>query len=183
MSLKYRLLIYINSLLLIAIFIGITAIIASAQKNVRQEILSTQSLAVFAIENGIKKNPEIYLFQEEEESLGLANLNELRHLKIQFFDKNNQLRDQTSSDLSILNIPPKWFISVMEDFSTILPEKKININMREAIANYLYNYARGKVHYSIEVWAPSGGSNYNLIGGGYSLEGESDGAFTISQGG
>ena len=62
--------------------------------------------------------------------MGLANLNELRHLKIQFFDKNNQLRDQTSSDLSILNIPPKWFISVMEDFSTILPEKKININRR-----------------------------------------------------
>lgn len=60
---------------------------------------------------------------------------------------------------------------------------EININMREAIANYLYNYARGKVHYSIEVWTPSGGSNYNLIGGGYSLEGESDGAFTISQGG
>lgn len=151
MSLKYRLLIYINSLLLIAIFIGITAIIASAQKNVRQEILSTQSLAVFAIENGIKKNPEIYLFQEEEESLGLANLNELRHLKIQFFDKNNQLRDQTSSDLSILNIPPKWFISVMEDFSTILPEKKININMRGKDFGYILINPEPMYEYS-EIW-------------------------------
>ena len=61
MSLKLRLVTYINSLLLIAVFIGLTAIILSAQKNVRQEILSTQSLAVFAIENGIEKNPEIYL--------------------------------------------------------------------------------------------------------------------------
>ena len=55
MSLKYRLLIYINSLLLIAVLIGLAAIITSTQKNVRQEILSTQSLAIFAIENGIKK--------------------------------------------------------------------------------------------------------------------------------
>ena len=96
MSLKYRLLIYINSLLLIAVLIGLAAIITSAQKNVRQEILSTQSLAIFAIENGIKKNPEIYLFQEQGETFGLSNLNELRHLNIQFYDQENQLRDQTS---------------------------------------------------------------------------------------
>ena len=64
MSLKFRLLFYINFLLLIAIFTGLAAIITSAQNNVRQEILSTQSLAVFAIENGIKKNPEVYLLKE-----------------------------------------------------------------------------------------------------------------------
>ena len=115
---------------MISVIIGISVIIASAQKNVRQEILSTQSLAIFAIENGIEKNPEIYLFQEEGQTLGLANLNELRHLKIQFFDAKNQLRDQTSSDLSMLNFPPKWFISIIEDFSTILPEKRISIKIR-----------------------------------------------------
>ena len=104
MSLKYRLLIYINSLLLIAILIGLAAIITSTQKNVRQEILSTQSLAIFAIENGIKKNPEIYLFQEQGETFGLSNLNALRHLNIQFYDQENQLRDQTSSYLSKTNL-------------------------------------------------------------------------------
>ena len=72
MSLKFRLLIYINLLLLVAIFIGLFAIISSAKNNVRQEILSTQSLAVFAIENGIEKNPEIYLRQEKEGSLGIG---------------------------------------------------------------------------------------------------------------
>ena len=66
MSLKSRLLIYINLLLLVAVFIGLAAIIFSAQNNVRQEILSTQSLAVFAIENGIEKNPEIYFSQEKK---------------------------------------------------------------------------------------------------------------------
>ena len=151
MSLKFRLLIYINLLLLVVIFIGLVAIISSAKNNVRQEILSTQSLAVFAIENGIKKNPEIYLRQEKEGSLGLANLNELRHLKIQFFNKNNQLRDQTSSDLSMLTIPPNWFISIMEDFSTILPEKRINIKIEEKEFGYILINPEPTYEYS-EIW-------------------------------
>jgi len=151
MSLKFRLLIYINLLLLVAIFIGIAAIISSAQNNVRQEILSTQSLAVFAIENGIVKNPEIYLRQENEDSLGLANLNELRHLKIQFFNKNNQLRDQTSSDFSMLNIPPNWFISFMDDFSTILPEKRINIKIEGIELGYILINPEPTYEYS-EIW-------------------------------
>ena len=151
MSLKFRLLIYINSLLLVAVIIGISAIIASAQKNVRQEILSTQSLAVFAIENGIERNPEIYLFQEEGQALGLANLNELRHLKIQFFDAKNQLRDQTSSNLSTLDLAPKWFISIMEDFSTALPEKKININIRGKKFGYILINPEPMYEYS-EIW-------------------------------
>ena len=151
MSLKFRLLIYINSLLLVAVIIGISAIIASAQKNVRQEILSTQSLAVFAIENGIERNPEIYLFQEEGQTLGLANLNELRHLKIQFFDAKNQLRDQTSSNLSTLDLAPKWFISIMEDFSTALPEKKININIRGKKFGYILINPEPMYEYS-EIW-------------------------------
>jgi len=130
MSLKYRLLIYINSLLLIAILIGLAAIITSTQKNVRQEILSTQSLAIFAIENGIKKNPEIYLFQEQGETFGLSNLNALRHLNIQFYDQENQLRDQTSSYLSKTNLPPVWFISLMENFSSVMAEKRIDIKLR-----------------------------------------------------
>ena len=65
MSLKLRLLIHINALLLVTILIGLSVIMIVSQKNVREEILSTQSLAVFAIEKGIQKNPEFYLFQEK----------------------------------------------------------------------------------------------------------------------
>ena len=119
MSLKSRLLIYVNLFFLIAIFIGLAAIILSAKNNVRQEILSTQSLAFFAIENGIKKNAEIYFSQEKNASLGLSKLNELRHLNIKFFNTNDQLIEQTSSGLSILTSPPNWFISILEKFSTI----------------------------------------------------------------
>ena len=102
MSLKSRLLIYVNLLLLVAIFTGLAAIILAAQNNVRQEILSTQSLAVFAIEKSIEKNAEVYFSQEKKVSLGLTNLKDLRHLKIKFFNTNKQLLEQTSSDLSIL---------------------------------------------------------------------------------
>lgn len=151
MSLKFRLLTYINLLLLVAVTIGISVIIASAQKNVRQEILSTLSLATFAIENGIKKNPEIYLFQNEVDTIGLANLNELRHLRIQFFDSSDQLRDQTSSDLSTISLPPSWFIDIIEKFSTVIPEKKINIKIRGKNSGYILIYPEPLYEYS-EIW-------------------------------
>jgi two-component system sensor histidine kinase UhpB len=95
MSLKTRLIIYINSLLFLTILIGSIGLMVSAKKNVRDEVLSTQSLAIFAIENGIKKNPEIYLFQEEGEPFGFSKLLNLRHLKIEYYDENRYLRDQT----------------------------------------------------------------------------------------
>ena len=151
MSLKSRLLIYVNLLLLVAIFTGLAAIIFSAQNNVRQEILSTQSLAVFAIEKGIEKNAEVYFSQEKKVSLGLTNLKDLRHLKIKFFNTNKQLLEQTSSDLSILNKPPNWFISIMERFSKTLPEKKININIRDKKIGHILINPEPMYEYS-EIW-------------------------------
>ena len=59
---------------------------------------------------------------------------------------------------------------------------EININMRKAIANYLYTIAGqgiAKVHYSIQVFDP----NNVLIGGAYALENSSDGAGTVQQAG
>ncbi len=56
MSLKSQLLIYINSLLLIATFIGLMTIMMVTQKNVREEVLSTMSLAEFAIDQELKES-------------------------------------------------------------------------------------------------------------------------------
>ena len=151
MSLKSRLLIYVNLFFLIAIFIGLAAIILSAKNNVRQEILSTQSLAFFAIENGIKKNAEIYFSQEKKASLGLSKLNELRHLNIKFFNTNDQLIEQTSSGLSILTSPPNWFISILEKFSTILPGQKINIKLKDKEIGYISINPEPMYEYS-EIW-------------------------------
>ena len=50
---------------MIATLIGLMTIMMVTQKNVREEVLSTMSLAEFAIEQGVKKNPDFYLFQRE----------------------------------------------------------------------------------------------------------------------
>ena len=91
MSLKSQLLIYINTLLLIATLIGLLTIMMVTKKNVREEVLSTMSLAEFAIEQGVKKNPDFYLFQRENNELGISELSEIRHLRIQFFTKDDIL--------------------------------------------------------------------------------------------
>ncbi|MEK9933019.1 MAG: hypothetical protein VW549_06375, partial [Methylophilaceae bacterium] len=123
MSLKNRLTLYINSLLVVAMIIGIAGIMLAAKKNVRDEILSTQSLAVFAIENGIKKNPDFYLFQEEGESFGLANLNQLRHLRIQFFDTEDKLIDSSQPNIDKQNRAPRFIEKVMASVLTSIPTK------------------------------------------------------------
>ena len=72
MSLKSQLLIYINSLLLISTLIGLMTIMLVPQKHVREEVLSPMSLAEFAIEPGVKQNPDFYLFQGENNELGIS---------------------------------------------------------------------------------------------------------------
>jgi len=137
MSLKNRLTLYINSLLFIAMIIGIAGIMLAAKKNVRDEILSTQSLAVFAIENGIKKNPDFYLFQEKGESFGLANLNQLRHLRIQFFDTEDKLIDSSQPNIDKQNKAPKFIEKVMASVLTSIPTKIIPIGSRGKSLGYI----------------------------------------------
>ena len=83
--------------------------------------------------------------------MGLANLNELRHLNIQLFDTNNMLIDRTSSDLAVLITPPKWFVNIMEDFSTTLPTKKISINLEGKDFGYILINPEPMYEYS-EIW-------------------------------
>ncbi len=152
MSLKTRLIIYINSLLFLTILIGSIGLMVSAKKNVRDEVLSTQSLAIFAIENGIKKNPEIYLFQEEGEPFGFSKLLNLRHLKIEYYDENGYLRDQTLANQDYSESPPSWFIKSMEIFSTQIPEQIIDINLRGKEFGYILIKPEPLYEYS-EIWS------------------------------
>tara|TARA_B100000035_G_scaffold79888_1_gene66911 strand:+ start:16088 stop:17413 length:1326 start_codon:yes stop_codon:yes gene_type:complete len=151
MSLKSRLLIYINSLLLITIIIGLLAILIISQKNIRDEILSTQSLAVFAIEKGIQKNPEFYLFQEDDDTFGLSELTELRHLQIQFINSNGTIIDQTRGDLNNISQPPLWFQNILGKFSSSIPSKKIEILQRGKIIGNIVIKPEPIYEYS-EIW-------------------------------
>jgi len=159
MSLKSQLLIYINSLLLIATFIGLMTIMMVTQKNVREEVLSTMSLAEFAIEQGVKKNPDFYLFQRDNKELGISELSGIRHLKIQFFDQNEILLEETLNTLDEIKPPPAWFINVIESLSDKIFFSKINIEQRGELTGYIlikpepiYEYAEIWQQIKVGLW-------------------------------
>ena len=159
MSLKSQLLIYINSLLLIATLIGLMTIMMVTQKNVREEVLSTMSLAEFAIEQGVKKNPDFYLFQRENNELGISELSGIRHLKIQFYDENDVLLEETLNTLDEIKPPPVWFINIIESLSDKIFFSKINIEQRGELAGYIlikpepiYEYAEIWQQIKVGLW-------------------------------
>jgi len=151
MSLKSQLLIYINSLLLIATLIGLMTIMMVTQKNVREEVLSTMSLAEFAIEQGVKKNPDFYLFQRNNNELGISQLSGIRHLKIQFFDLNDILLEETLNMPDEIKPPPAWFITVIESLSDKLFFSKINIEQRGELTGYVLIKPEPIFEYA-EIW-------------------------------
>ena len=159
MSLKSKLLIYINSLLLIATLIGLLTILMVTQKNVREEVLSTMTLAEFAIEQGVKKNPDFYLFQREDNDLGFSELSEIRHLKIQFFNNQDILLEETSNTLDEIKPPPYWFIFLIEKLSEEIFFSKINIDQRGEMTGYIlikpepiYEYAEIWQQIKVGLW-------------------------------
>jgi two-component system sensor histidine kinase UhpB len=159
MSLKSQLLIYINSLLLIATFVGLITIVMVTQKNVREEVLSTMNLAEFAIEQGVKKNPDFYLFQRENNELGISELSEIRHLRIQFFNNDDILLEETLNTIDEIKPPPSWFISLIENLSQEIFFSKINIEQRGELTGYIlikpepiYEYAEIWQQIKVGLW-------------------------------
>ena len=151
MSLKSQLLIYINSLLLIATLIGLMTIMMVTQKNVREEVLSTMSLAEFAIEQGVKKNPDFYLFQRNNNELGISELSGIRHLKIQFFDSNDVLLEETLNAPDEIKPPPSWFINIIESLSDEIFFSKINLEQRGELTGYILIKPEPIFEYT-EIW-------------------------------
>ena len=159
MSLKSKLLIYINSLLLIATLVGLLTIVMVTQKNVREEVLSTMTLAEFAIEQGVKKNPDFYLFQREDHELGISELSEIRHLKIQFFNNQDILLEETLNTFDDIKPPPYWFIFLIEKLSQEIYYSKINIDQRGEMTGYIlikpepiYEYAEIWQQIKVGLW-------------------------------
>ena len=151
MSLKSQLLIYINSLLFIATLIGLMTIMMVTQKNVREEVLSTMSLAEFAIEQGVKKNPDFYLFQRDNNELGISELSGIRHLKIQFFDRNDVLLEETLNTPDEIKPPPSWFINIIESLSDEIFFSKINLEQRGELTGYILIKPEPIFEYA-EIW-------------------------------
>ena len=133
MSLKLRLIIIINSLILISILIGLFLIVKNSHENIRSEIISSKALASYAINQSIQKDPGYIKYLQQNQSIGLSELVNVRHLKIDYYDKNGTLIESNSRLMSNQPQSPFWFDWLLKINQTknYIPEKiPLNISGR-----------------------------------------------------
>lgn len=130
MNLKLRLNLIISMLLLFTIIIGAISTVHTARNNVQAEIASTALLALHMLD------AEVQLYSsglawftktgiKERSMFRLEELNDVRHLKIDFYDAYGQLRDSNYSRLrSDENLPPNWFVELMDLVTDVMPATK-----------------------------------------------------------
>ena len=148
MSIKSRLMIIVNLLLFIAIAIGFISVVYTSKNAVRSEIESSMHLAEFSIESGIKKNPDLYLFQDN--LLGLSQLKSLRHLSIRLLDINGQVVDENRAVRSE-SPSPIWFQNVLNFYSKELRQTEIKLKKFGEVVGAV-NIIPNPVYEYDEIW-------------------------------
>lgn len=119
MSLKIRLNIMITCLLIIVMVIGAWFMLLNARENVRAEIESTANLALHLLDREILSYSYMTStqaeYQPEAAPFNLADLSHIRHLRIEFFDQEGQLKDtnQVNSLQMHAGLSPDWFGRLM----------------------------------------------------------------------
>ena len=115
MSLKLRLILIINAVLLLILMLGGILAIDTAKKNVRAEVASAEKLALYLFDIGVLKNPKYYSIESEYKPLNLQSLMHMRHLKIEFFNLEGKLVDSNVSEThtKAIDQAPNWFVNFM----------------------------------------------------------------------
>lgn len=133
MNLKLRLNLIITSLLAIVMLIGALLMIDNAREDVRAEVASTASLAIHLLDAEIVHYTSDFGWMSGEDRnrasiFRLQSLENIRHLKIEFFDAFGRLRDSNrETRRSVENAPPQWFVSAMDIVSKSMPPIKRQI--------------------------------------------------------
>jgi two-component system sensor histidine kinase UhpB len=116
MNLQLKLNLMITSLLFLLLSISTFFVVKSAREDVRAEITSTASLALHLLD------AEILHYSSDFGSINngtsifkLQSLDNIRHLKIDFYDINGKLRETNRKNKQKLdaNTPPEWFTKAM----------------------------------------------------------------------
>jgi two-component system, NarL family, sensor histidine kinase UhpB len=138
MNLKLRINLIITLLLGLVMLLGMAMMIENARKDVRAEVESTTVLALHLLDaqmkhytserdwNNVAANNEPPIFR-------LQSLDNVRHLKIEFFDVWGRLRDSNRATTSpAAEAPPRWFAKLMSKVSLSLKpmHRPIIINSR-----------------------------------------------------
>ena len=129
MNLKLRLNIIITALLLLIMLVGATFTIKNARKNIQAEISSTSILALHMLEAELVslKSADIVI-SVDTPIFKLQTLENIRHLKIDFFDINNVLKDSNRGDINQeKGTPPTWFIDAMDTVTGKLPITRLAV--------------------------------------------------------
>ncbi|MDZ4099020.1 MAG: histidine kinase, partial [Methylophilaceae bacterium] len=115
-----RLNLMITLLLFSVIAVGTILSIQSAREDVRAEVISTASLASRLLDAEILHYTSDYAWlngadRNRASIFNLESLADIRHLKIEFYDRSGRLRDSNREQQADReNAPPSWFIKLMD---------------------------------------------------------------------
>ena len=131
MSLKLRLILIINAVLLLILVLGGILAIDTAKKNVRAEVASSEKLALYLFDIGVLKNPKYYSIESEYKPLNLQSLVHMRHLKIEFYNLEGKLVDSNISEThtKAIDQAPIWFVNFMGMFSDPWEPKRLPVEI------------------------------------------------------
>ena len=127
MSLKLRIILIINLLLLLILAVSSSLTIQDARRNVQAEIHSSEKLALYLFEIGVLKNPKYQTIENEFKPFNLQNLIHMRHIKIEFFNLEGKLLDSNISEVKIANQAPDWFVSLLSSISDPWEPKRLPV--------------------------------------------------------
>jgi signal transduction histidine kinase len=109
MSLKRKLIINLNIIILIGVLFIIFLGYFKARDNIREDINSSIDLAEFAIGSRLSNRPNSDNLTQSKFVQDLNNLKKLHHLKIELLDAEGKLISETSDKLNTKIQPPLWF--------------------------------------------------------------------------
>jgi two-component system, NarL family, sensor histidine kinase UhpB len=127
LSLKLRITLIINLLLLLILAVSSSLTIQDARRNVQAEIHSSEKLALYLFEIGVLKNPKYQMIENEFKPFNLQNLIHMRHIKIEFFNVEGKLLDSNISEVKIANQAPDWFVSLLSSISDPWEPKRLPV--------------------------------------------------------
>ena len=109
MSLKIKLIIYLNGIIFIAVLFSFLLAFFEAKKNLEEEITSSVELANFAITEIIKNTKDIKTIDDLKFLKELNNFKKLHHLKLEALDLSGRIIGESSDKLNPNIQPPRWF--------------------------------------------------------------------------
>ena len=127
MSLKLRITLVINLLLLLILAVSSSLTVQDARRNVQAEIHSSEKLALYLFEIGVLKNPKYQTIENELKPFNLQNLVHMRHIKIEFFNVKGKLLDSNISETKIANQAPDWFVGLLSSISDPWEPKRLPV--------------------------------------------------------